>query len=202
MHPGYSGIMSHRRALAVAIVLGFVLFAPIQAAADIMLTPYAGFSRLYDENKGTFGVTFGFGGLIGFEFDAARIQLGSEDLDLSTVGVDAHATTLMGNIVARLPTGPFQPYGSAGVGLVRVTGELDAPIVGDNLSVDAEDLGWNIGGGAYIFPTPNFGIRADFRRFRTGDVTFDNLLDIVGIDEVPLPDFNFWRTTVGVTFKF
>lgn len=192
--------MSHRRALAVIIALAFVLFTPRQAAADILLTPYAGFSRIYEENKGTFGVTFGFGGVIGFEFDAARIQLGSEDLEL--VGLEAHATTLMGNIVARLPTGIFQPYGSAGVGLVRVTGEVDVPIVGDILSANAQDVGWNIGGGAYFLPSPNFGIRADFRRFRTGDVTFDDLLDIGGIDDLPLPDFNFWRTTVGVTFKF
>jgi hypothetical protein len=83
-----------------------------------------------------------------------------------------------------------------------VSGELDVPVLGDPISVDAQDLGWNIGGGLYVLPSPNFGFRADFRRFRTGDVTFDNLLDIAGLDDLPLPDFNFWRTTFGVTLKF
>jgi opacity protein-like surface antigen len=193
--------MSHTRAFATGVIAAFFLLAPTLATADVLLTPFAGFSRIYEENKGTFGVTFGFGGLIGLEFDAARIQLGSDE-DLSLIGLEAHATTLMGNMVVRFPSGPVQPYGTAGVGLVKVSGELDVPVVGDILSVDAQEVGWNIGGGVYILPTPNFGIRADFRRFRTGDVTFDDLLDIGGIDDLPLPDFNFWRTTVGVTFKF
>ncbi len=194
--------MSYRRGLASALVAGFfAAVTPTTAVADVLLTPYYGFSRLYEENRGTFGVTFGFGGVIGLEFDAARIQLGLEE-DLSFVGLEAHATTWMGNMVVRFPTGPIQPYGSAGVGLVRVSGELDVPVLGDPISVDAQDLGWNIGGGLYVLPSPNFGFRADFRRFRTGDVTFDNLLDIAGLDDLPLPDFNFWRTTFGVTLKF
>jgi opacity protein-like surface antigen len=179
-----------------------VLVGAATARADVLLTPYAGFSRIYEENKGTFGVTFGFGGLIGLEFDAARIQLGLED-DFSPLDVDAHATTLMGNMVVRFPTGPIQPYGSAGVGLVRVSGDVDVPVIGELISVDAQDLGWNIGGGLYVLPSPNVGIRADFRRFRTGDVTFDDLIDAIGgLDDLPLPDFNFWRTTFGVTLKF
>jgi opacity protein-like surface antigen len=194
--------MNHMRGLAAAIVVGFFLIlAPVTAAADVLLTPYAGFSRLYEENKGTFGVTFGFGGLIGLEFDAARIQLGVAD-DVALLDLEAHATTLMGNVVVRLPAGPLQPYGSAGIGLVRVTGEVDVPVVGNIVSVDAQDLGWNIGGGVYVLPSRNFGLRADVRRFQTGDVTFDDIIDIGGIDDLPLPNFNFWRTTVGVTFKF
>ena len=194
--------MSHIRGRLVTAVIGLLLVTPTTAAADIMLTPFAGFSRLYEENKGTFGVTFSFGSLIGFEFDAARIQLGEEDLLIADL--DAHATTLMGNIVVRLPTGAVRPYGTAGVGLVRVTADVDTSLGGEDvLSLEAQDLGWNIGGGVDIFPTPNFGIRADFRRFRTSDVTFEDLLDLGGgLDELPLPDFNFWRTTFGVTLKF
>ena len=194
--------MSYRRSLASALVAGFfAVVTPTTAAADVLLTPFYGFSRLYEENRGTFGVTFGFGGVIGLEFDAARIQLGLEE-GLPGLDLEAHATTWMGNMVVRFPTGPIQPYGSAGVGLVRVTGEVNVPVLGNPISVDAQDLGWNIGGGLYVLPSPNFGIRADFRRFRTGDVTFDNLIDLVGFDDLPLPDFNFWRTTFGVTLKF
>jgi len=193
--------MSHIRGVSVAVAIGLFLITPTSAAADILLTPFAGFSRLYEENKGTFGVTFSFGSLIGFEFDAARIQLGSEDLPIADL--DAHATTLMGNMVVRLPAGAVRPYGTAGVGLVRVTADVDTSVGDDVLSLEAQDIGWNIGAGVDIFLSPNFGIRTDFRRFRTGDVTFEDLLDFGGgVDELPLPDFNFWRTTFGVTLKF
>jgi opacity protein-like surface antigen len=192
----------NRLQTVVVAALGAVLLGSSPVRADVLLTPYAGFSRIYEENKGTFGVTFGFGGLIGLEFDAARIQLGLEE-DLSFLDFDAHATTLMGNMVVRFPAGPIQPYGSAGVGLVRVAADVDVPILGERISVDAQDLGWNLGGGLYVLPSPNFGIRADFRHFRTGDVTFDDLIDVVGgLDDLPLPNFNFWRTTFGVTLKF
>jgi opacity protein-like surface antigen len=130
----------------VVAALGVVLLGSSPVRADVLLTPYGGFSRIYEENKGTFGVTLGFGGLIGLEFDAARIQLGLEE-DLSFLDFDAHATTLMGNMVVRFPAGPIQPYGSAGVGLVRVAADVDVPILGERISVDAQDLGWNLGGG-------------------------------------------------------
>src|SRR5262245_43434796 len=109
----------------VFVTIAVVLLGTATARADVLLTPYAGFSRIYEENKGTFGVSFGFGGMIGLEFDAARIRLGLEDF--SPLDLDAHATTLMGNMVVRFPAGPIQPYGTAGVGLVRVSGDVDVP---------------------------------------------------------------------------
>jgi opacity protein-like surface antigen len=105
----------------------------------------------------------------------------------------------MANAVVRAPLGPIQPYGSAGVGIVRVTGDLNVPFVGSVLSASAQDVGWNIGGGVYLLPTPNLGVRADVRRFQTGDIEWD---DITGIGDLPLPKFDFWRATVGLTFKF
>ena len=119
--------MSHIRGRLVTAVIGLLLVTPTTAAADIMLTPFAGFSRLYEENKGTFGVTFSFGSLIGFEFDAARIQLGEEDLLIADL--DAHATTLMGNIVVRLPTGAVRPY--LRLSATRITRRLLSTILRD-----------------------------------------------------------------------
>ena len=43
------------------------------------------------------------------------------------------AASNMGNLVLRAPTGPIQPYGSAGVGVVRVTGNLDVPFLGPTI---------------------------------------------------------------------
>ena len=60
----------------------------------------------------------------------------------------------------------------------------------------------NYGGGIYLFPSPSFGIRADVRYFRTvGDLTLEDIDELVGFD-LPLPDFDFWRATAGVTFRF
>jgi len=180
---------------------GVLLSTPVTATADVLLTPFIGSTRLDDTNKTTFGGALGFGGLIGLEFEAARLQLGSFD-DIPGVDVSAHATTFMGNFVVRFPTGPVQPYGTAGVGVMRITGDVDVLIAGNVVSASAQDFAWNIGGGLYLFPTPNFGIRGDIRHFRTGDVVWDDIAGIGGLDDLPLPEFDFWRYTAGVTFKF
>ena len=174
------------------------LLRPEPATADIRATAFAGTTRIEEANKGTFGAAVTFGGLLGVEFEAARTLLG----DLASVGpvdVEASLTTYMGNLVLRLPTGPIQPYGSAGVGLVRISGDINVPFLGNVISANAQDVGWNVGGGVYLFPLPNFGLRADVRRFQTGDVSWE---DIADIGDLPLPKFNFWRATAGVTFKF
>lgn len=174
---------------------------PSQAFADTLLTGFFGSTRFDETNKTTFGGSLGFGSLIGLEFEAARINLGSFD-GIPVVDVSAHATTFMGNFVARFPTGPIQPYGTVGVGLMRVTGEVDIPIAGDIISANAQDFTWNLGGGLYIFPSPNFGIRGDIRHFRVGDLSFDDISGISGLDDLPLPELDFWRFTAGVTVKF
>ncbi len=189
------------RLSAGLVAVGMLSFAPSTASADILLTPFVGASRLDDTNKTTYGASLGLGGLIGLEFEAARIQLGSFE-DIPGVDVSAHATTYMGNFVVRLPTGPVQPYGTAGVGIMRVTGDVDVLIAGNIISASAQDFAWNIGGGLYLFPAPNIGIRGDLRRFHTGDVVWDDIAGIGGLDDLPLPEFDFWRFTAGITFKF
>ena len=188
------------------LILGTItVLQPAPAAADIRATAFGGTTRIEDSNKGTFGASVALGGLLSLEFDAARISLGDladVDLDVDVVDFDAHLTTYMGNLVVRLPAGPIQPYGSAGVGVVRVSGDVDVPFLGEVFSADTQDFGWNIGGGLYLFPLPNFGIRADIRRFQTGDVEWEDLVDIGEIGDLPLPKFDFWRYTAGVTIKF
>lgn len=187
------------RTLAVAAALAAVL-APAPASADLRATAFGGLARINDANKGTFGAAITLGSLIGIEFDASRIDLGDLDnIDFDFVDVNANITTYMANLVVRAPTGPIQPYGSAGVGIVRATGNVNVPFVGNLVSASAQDVAWNVGGGLYLFPSENFGLRADLRRFQTGDISWD---DITGIGDLPLPQFDFWRATLGVTFKF
>ena len=151
------------------------------------------------QSKGTYGAAIALGGLFGFEFEAARTSLGDvAEIDFANIDVDAHMTTYMFNAVVRLPAGPIQPYATAGVGAVRVTGSIGVPFVG-GLDAHAQDFGWNFGGGLYIVPLPFFAIRGDVRRFQTGELFLD---DIADLDLLPLPDFDYWRATAGVTFKF
>lgn len=182
----------------VFCALTAALLAAAPAYADIRVTGFGGVTNVDDENKRTFGVAVTLSSLIGVEVEAARATLGGFR-DVSIVDVEASLTTYMANAVVRAPLGPIQPYGSAGVGIVRVTGDLNVPFVGSVLSASAQDVGWNIGGGVYLLPTPNIGVRADVRRFQTGDIEWD---DITGIGDLPLPKFDFWRATVGLTFKF
>jgi len=67
------------------------------------------------------------------------------------------------------------------------------------IEADAKDVGWNVGGGVYLFPAKHLGIRGDLRRFQTGDVTWK---EIGSLGDLPLPKFDFWRATAGVTIKF
>jgi opacity protein-like surface antigen len=185
-----------RTATTAATVVA--VLAPAPASADLRATAFAGASRINETNKGTFGAAVTFGGLLGIEFDASRISLGTL-ADFDVVDVKANVTTYMGNLVVRAPTGPIQPYGSAGVGVVRVTGDVNVPFVGSVVSASAQDVAWNVGGGVYLFPSKNIGLRADVRRFQTSDVSWE---DINGLGDLPLPKFDFWRATAGVTIKF
>jgi opacity protein-like surface antigen len=181
-----------------------MIAAPSVASADVLLTPFAGITFVDDagKNKPVFGASIGVGSLLGIELDVSQTRLGTFD-ELPVVSFEASATTVMGNLVVRFPAGPVQPYVSGGAGVIRITGDVEVPFFGDVISASAQDFGMNIGGGVHIFPTPNFGIRADARYFRTvGDLAWDEIRDIDGLDDLPLPRVDFWRVTGGVTFKF
>jgi len=63
--------------------------------------------------------------------------------------------------------------------------------------VTRNDLGVNIGGGINGQFTDNVGIRGDLRYFRSlEDDSNDNEFDL------GLSDFDFWRGSVGVTFRW
>lgn len=191
--------MTHttRSAWILAATLAASL-APAPASADLRATAFAGATRINETNKGTVGAAVTFGGLLGIEFEAARLWLGDLE-NVKVVDVKANLTTYMGNLVLRLPTGPIQPYASAGVGLVRVTGSVNVPFLGNIVSASAQDVAYNVGAGVYLLPSPNVGFRADLRRFQTGAVSWE---DIVSLGDLPLPKFDFWRATAGVTLKF
>ena len=188
--------------LAASFAVCLVLVAPAPAAADVFLSGFGGATFIDDgKNKGNFGGGIGLGGLVSVEFEAARTQLGSY-AGIPVVDLNARLSTYMGNLMFRLPRGPIQPYVSGGAGIVRLSGSVDVPFLGSVFSASADDVGWNFGGGVMFFPSTNIGLRADVRRFQTGDLSWDEITDVGGLNDLPLPKANFWRATGGVTFKF
>jgi hypothetical protein len=183
------------------------------ASADWLFTPYLGvtfggaadFGDVGDlddnfEKKVTYGGSLAWmgAGIVGFEVDFGSTPNFFE----TTTGVgdfdwgDSNVTTLMGNLVVGAPIGGqsgvgVRPYGTVGIGLLRSNVSVDGLF--DDLSTN--ELGMNIGGGAHVFFNDNVGLRGDLRYFRglQGDD------DDFGFD---LGDFDFWRGTVGVTFRF
>jgi opacity protein-like surface antigen len=202
--------------IAVALAGAIVTLSPGTAAADWYLTPYVGgvfggnadfgdFDDDFDdetERRINFGAALGWmgNGIVGFEADFSwtpnffENTVGDEDFDFG----DSNVTSLMGNLVVGAPfggqTGPgIRPYASGGIGLLRT--QVDGGDLFDDLS--RNDLGVNVGGGVHGFFSDNVGIRGDIRYFRSlQDDEADDEFDL------GLADFDFWRATVGVTFRF
>lgn len=168
-----------------------------EAHADWLLTPYLGvtFGGDADKEQVNYGLsaTVLGAGVFGFELDAS-ITPNFFDTDSGVID-DSNVSTIMGNVMLSVPgSGPsFRPYAAAGVGLIR----LKATSVGNFFDVDDNSLGINLGGGVLGQVNDRVGIRGDVRYFRSfRDSDNDQGLDL------DLSGFNFWRGTLGVTFRF
>lgn len=208
--------MSVRKSLlAVALAMFAIAAAPSRASADWLFTPFIGGNFGGSANFGDFndfddeferrvdlGASLGWmgAGIAGFELDFGwspnffQDTRGEADFEFG----DSNVTTLMGNLVLGAPiggqTGPgLRPYGVAGLGLMR------SSISGGDFFNDltANDFGFNVGAGVHGFFNDNVGLRGDVRYLRSlEDTEPDSDLDL------GLSDFNFWRATIGLTFRF
>lgn len=202
----------------ISALLGILslVAVPRAASADWLFTPFIGtafsvgadFDDTFEgalefERRFTYGASLGYmgAGVIGFEFDfgySPNFFETSVDDDDFTFADDSNVTTLMANVVLGIPvggtTGPgFRPYGVGGVGLMRTHVE-GAGVFFEEL--DSNDWGFNVGAGFHGFFTDNFGIRGDIRYFRAFTSDEDDDLDF------DISDFDFWRVTAGVTFRW
>ena len=198
----------------IAALLFLLTGMATPASPDWLFTPYLGttlssgvslgglgdFVANFEDRKLTYGgtATWMGGGVIGFELDFGytpdffALPPGRINLDFG----DNSVTTLMGNLVVGIPVGGqrglgIRPYGSAGLGLLR--SQLHPSRIFNDLSTN--ELGVNFGGGVHVFFTDNVGIRGDLRFFRALDRNGESL-------DLSLVDFDFWRATAGVTFRF
>ena len=207
--------MALKKFLIGAALAGCVLATPATASADWMITPFLGanfggsasfgdFNDFDDEfeRRVDMGASFAWmgAGIVGFEADFGwspnffENTGGSADFEFG----DNNVTTLMANLLVGAPiggqTGPgLRPYGTGGIGLIRT--RIDGGDFFNDLHTN--DFGFNVGFGVHGFFTDNVGIRGDLRYFRSlADNEPDDEFDLA------LSDFDFWRATAGITFRF
>lgn len=192
------------RRFIAPLVCGLVLLSPRLASADILLTPFAGVNFLSEgDKKLVYGAGIVLGSLIGVEAELGRTTLSDQDVLGSVINLQTSITTGMVNLMVKVPVGPVQPYVTGGLGVIRVSGDVTVPLLGSLVSLSGGTLGLNVGGGLYLFPSDWLGFRGDVRYFRTvGDLSLADLTDFGGLDSLPIPEFDFWRVTGGVTLRF
>jgi opacity protein-like surface antigen len=181
---------------AKVVIVVLVLCATVGAAraeADVLVTPFVGvtFGGATTEKQDSYGLSLAgmAAGVFGFELDIARTgRVFGDDATFSGGAL----TTGMANILVGLPIGPVRPYVVGGLGLIRSS--VDSP--GGAPSSAQSDLGVDVGAGVMGFFGDRVGARADVRYFRNVSGGDGSLLNF------DLEDFNFWRATVGVTFRF
>jgi len=208
-----------RKAIVTSAVCALGLVAlPRNASADWTLTPFVGwnFGSSADVNNPAAGSNFNYSfehkinygasiagmgaGIFGAEFDFGyspnffATNAGASGVQFTN---DSNVTTLTGNVIVGAPIGghggQIRPYAVGGVGLIRtrvqdVSGFFDV--------ASKNDFGFDVGGGVMGFFSQNVGIRGDVRYFRSFSGSSDN---VTGIG---LSNFQFWRGSVGVSFKF
>jgi opacity protein-like surface antigen len=184
-------------ALSASLLL---LGSAAPARADWLITPYLGsaFGGETSSQHVTYGASAAWmsHGIVGVEIDAAFAPDLLDEDDGVILGIaDSNVTTLMGSVVFGAPLGEpgVRPYAVAGAGLIR-SRVSDAEDVFD---FDENSFGINVGGGLHALVRENIGIRADVRYFRGVRDTDDS----DGVD-LELGSFDFWRASVGATFRF
>ena len=191
--------MSTVRALAILCATSAVLIAgAAPARADGFISPFIGFNfggdssncaslTSCEEKRLNWGASLGtVNGVFGFE---EEIGYASQFFG-KTTGGDNALLTLMSNLMLVVPAGPVQVYGLVGLSLVRPHMTFDSGA----LTLSKNAIGYDIGGGLNIFFTHGVGLRGDVRHIKT----LQNFtLGVFNSDQI-----NFWRGSVGLTFRF
>jgi opacity protein-like surface antigen len=184
---------SFRRCVLSVLLIVILLPAGTAAQASIytgMLTPHVGMAHGGDiDDRGlTLGVSLTAveTGGIGAELDLSHARQ-FDDSRFAESGI----TALMVNVIGMFPDETVRPFVVAGVGLLRVR----ASLADGEAIASRTDWGFDAGGGLLYMLNEAVGIRGDVRYFRY----------FQRHEDLPLLDngfFDFWRTSVGVTFAW
>ena len=197
-------MFQHRSVGIAALVL---MLTPIAARADWLFTPILG-STFGADTLGQEHLTYG-GALAWRDEEALGLEL---EMSLSPdffedasdgallFGGSGHVITAMANAIVGLngdARARVQPYVTAGVGLLQ----MHIVSEGDLFTTTTYEPGFNAGAGAMAFATNALGVRGDIRYIRSFQNQVPSWTRGTELDVAP-GNFDFWRATVGVTFRF
>jgi opacity protein-like surface antigen len=189
------------RRWGIGIVAAIVVISvPRQAGAQGFISPFVGYNFSGDsgcpeitnceDKHANYGLAFGaLGGLVGFEGEVAHTSDFFGDSPQQTTSV----LTFTGSFMLSPRFGPLQPYGLAGLGLMRTSIESAGQNEDDN------QFGYNLGGGLIAFFGAHVGVRGDIRYFHAFEV-----LDLSKFPSLQARNtkLDFGRFSVAMVFKF
>lgn len=193
--------MLKKYAMMAALVL---VLSPAAARADWLFTPSLGTTFGADTNGNehfTYGASLGWmgAGIMGFEADFSYTPefFEGSDGDFDFTG-DSNVVTAMANAIIGVPVGGqtgggVRPYFAAGLGILQREISSSQTL----FNVNNNEFGFNLGGGVMGFMTDHVGFRGDVRYTRSlEDPSEDNEFDLA------VGNFDYWRASAGVTFRW
>lgn len=182
--------------ITATLAATLVMAAPAPSEAQTFVTPFVGATFGADSpgERPTYGGSVLFmGKFAGLELDFGYTPDFFAESDKLELADDSNVTALSANLLLGVGDGPVRPYVTGGMGLLRSRITSAGQFFDD---VSENDLGVNAGGGVIVMFSDHVGIRGDARYFRS-------LQDIDAGDlAVSLGNFDFWRGSAGVAFRF
>jgi opacity protein-like surface antigen len=181
---------------AALLAAGF----PRTAGAQGFISPSYGYNFSGDagcrsatdcrDKNWNFGVSFGaLGSIVGFEAEVTY-----EDRFLGDSAAEpTEVLTAMGNFMLAPKISFLQPYGLAGLGLIRtaVENRVESEHSADN------QFGWTVGAGLNVYLNRHFALKADVRYYHSFEA-----LSLLGIDLAREDKLDFGRAAFGALFAF
>jgi hypothetical protein len=199
--------MAHPRAPLIAVAALIVVVAPASAHADWLFTPVLGptfGADTFGQQHIAYGAALGWrdAEALGWEVEASVTPNFFEDASdgaLVFTG-SGRVLTAMANAIIGVngdSATRVQPYVTGGVGMMQMHVVSD----GGLFSTTNHEPGFNVGGGAMVFPASMVGLRGDVRYLRSFRNQIPSWTQGTDLDVAP-GNFDFFRATLGVTFRF
>jgi opacity protein-like surface antigen len=193
-------VLARRRSWIGMLAAIVFICVPRQANAQGFLSPFLGYNFSGDsgcpeitnceDKHANYGVAFGaLGGIVGFEGEFGY----TSDFFGTSAQQTTNVWTFTGSFMLAPRFGPIQPYGLAGLGLIRTS------IESAGQDEDENQFGYDLGGGLIAFFSAHVGARADVRYFHAFQV-----LDFSRFPNLQARDtkLDFGRFSVAMVFKF
>jgi hypothetical protein len=191
------------RIARIGLAILFVIAVAQDVRAQSYISPLVGYDFGGDsvctqltgceKKQLNWGVALGrLGSVFGYETDFGY----TKDFYGTAPGVTSSMLTAMGNVMFVPAVGPVRPYALAGFGLIRSQVDVSrGPLISESGN---NDIGWDVGGGVFVFFGEHLGVRGDIRYFHS----FESFT----VAGVPLgdadADVDFGRASAALVLKF